>query len=289
MGPDYQEQHTVGQHAGNEVDISPLNHTQLAGDAFFDLEAALQLPGLLSWEPDSRVVLGQDDGTAQQPTFSQQPFPQTLTNDEFAFQWQDLNASAFAQQIPDHDTIGQTFLNEEPLDQQIHDLHDPTQTFAGQGVLEQQMLLQQPFVGYTVGQEISGLVWTQQSIPDQISLNYVPLQPLFMEQQEQVEVPQFPATRAALGIAPCHILAAIEAPSSEVTPHFDMCGRCNEPFEVARNRGDACLFHRGKSSPSYSCPVYCSHQKHHHLIMDPPLIIEPFQEPRSLTSYSSSA
>lgn len=212
-----------------------------------------------------------------------------MTNDEFAFQWQDLNASAFAQQIPDHDTIGQTFLNEEPLDQQIHDLHDPTQTFAGQGIFEQQMLLQQPFVGYTVGQEMSGLVWTQQSIPDQISLNYVPLQPLFMEQQEQVEVPQFPATRAALGIAPCHILAAIEAPSSEVTPHFDMCGRCNEPFEVARNRGDACLFHRGKSSPSYSCPVYCSHQKHHHLIMDPPLIIEPFQEPRSLTSYSSSA
>jgi len=166
-----------------------------------------------------------------------------------------MDASAFVQQSPDQTHSSQTLLNEDPFAQQIPDLNDPGETFFdqeqfGQQIPVQHMPIQQPSVEYATGQEMSGPTWAQRPAPDQIPMEYVPLQPMFMEQQGQMPVPQFPAPRVALGLAPCHFLARVEAPPSRIPPGFDLCGRCDQPFEVARNRGDACLFHRGKFSLS---------------------------------------
>jgi hypothetical protein len=185
----------------------------------------------------------------------QQLFPQAMTNDEFVHQWQDMNASAFIQQSPDQNRPSHTLVNDELFDEQVPDLDGRVQTFFnqepfGQWTPVQQMSFQQPYVENAAGQEISGPMWTQQSLPDQILMEHMPLQPIFMQPQGQMLAPQIPAPRAPLRLAPCHFSAPVASPSNtappdELLPGFDMCGRCNQPFEVARNRGTACYFHRG--------------------------------------------
>ncbi|KAF3053962.1 hypothetical protein E8E11_011979 [Didymella keratinophila] len=249
MGPENLTPRHVHQSAGGWVDLSPSHGVQLPGEEFFDFQAASQLPEYPSWLFNSQVVLGQDNGTEQQPTFGQQLSLQTLTNDEFAHQWQDMDASAFVQQSTDQTHPSQTLLNEDPFAQQISDLNGPGETFFnqeqfGQQIPVQQMPIQQPSVEYAASQETFGPMWAQQPVPDQAPMEYVPLQPMFMEEQGQMLVPQSLAPRVALGLAPCHFLTPVEAPPSTVPPGFTLCGRCNQPFEVARNRGDACLFHR---------------------------------------------
>lgn len=164
-----------------------------------------------------------------------------------------MNAPAFAQQSSDDDQPNQILLHEELFGEQILNLGDPIEPFLDQEPFEQQHSVQQTPIqqlsfDYEGGQDIFDLIWTRQPFPGPIVMEDVALQPTLMQQQGQMPVPQFPG---ATGLAPCHLSASnatlpSTVPPAELPPAFELCVRCNETFEVARNRGTACYFHRGK-------------------------------------------
>lgn len=207
-----------------------------------------------------------------------QRLPQTPTDDELAVFLRDFDAPASSQQVQDQDNSGQTLLTEELLDQQIPGLADPippvfNQELFDQQVPLQQLPIQQPFVGQIAVQGMPGPMWPQQPVPDQSLLGSVRIQPRLMQQQGQMPGPQSLAPGMARGVAPCYTPALIGAPPNalppvevgpcgllkgdsctlrtcwKLNPGYQMCGRCNQPCEVARNRNSACYFHRSKLSP----------------------------------------